>query len=204
FERAGLRTRAFETALSGARDAARLSAHREAFELYRRAVSNMPDALRPAERGALLMAFGNEAAAIEENDRSVEAFEASAAAFHDAGELVQEISAKAAILGYGRRMGTPMSEMLATIERLQAELDALPASTEASEARADLLMVAAFTHIDTRELAAARAELERISMITAELGDPEWAMIVEWKLAHADFLGGDLSGAIARLRAVAG
>ena len=47
FERAGLRRQAFEAALAGAREAARLSAHREAVELYLRAVDNMP-ADRPA------------------------------------------------------------------------------------------------------------------------------------------------------------
>ncbi len=49
YERAGLRREAFDAALAGARDAARLSAHREAFELYRtrrrqhpRTTSNRP------------------------------------------------------------------------------------------------------------------------------------------------------------------
>src|SRR4051794_23391650 len=51
FERAGLGQRAFETALSGARDAARLSAHREAFELYRRAGGHFPQGAAPP-RGA--------------------------------------------------------------------------------------------------------------------------------------------------------
>ena len=54
YERAGLRREAFEAALAGAREAARLSARREAFELYRRAVENMPDDLDPAERAAIL------------------------------------------------------------------------------------------------------------------------------------------------------
>ena len=51
YERAGMRRRAFDAALAGARDAARLSAHREAFELYRRAIDNMPDDIGPSGRG---------------------------------------------------------------------------------------------------------------------------------------------------------
>src|SRR4029453_13635020 len=51
FKRAGLRRRAFETALSGAREASRMSAHREATDLYRRAVDNIPADLDPAGRG---------------------------------------------------------------------------------------------------------------------------------------------------------
>ena len=50
YERAGLRREAFDAALAGAREAGRLSARREAFELYRRAVDNMPDDLDPLER----------------------------------------------------------------------------------------------------------------------------------------------------------
>ena len=52
----GSGTERIETALSGARDASRLSAHREAFELYRRAVDNIPDDLPPALEAALLAA----------------------------------------------------------------------------------------------------------------------------------------------------
>ena len=68
FERAGLRRRAFEAALAGAREAARLSAHREAFELYRRAVDNMPDDIDPhrAWRDPRRL-YAHEAGSIEEN-----------------------------------------------------------------------------------------------------------------------------------------
>src|SRR5207342_3633332 len=66
FERAGLRREAFEAALAGARDAARLAAHREAFELYRRAIDNLPDDLEPGQRGSILAAYANEALSIEE------------------------------------------------------------------------------------------------------------------------------------------
>ena len=51
YERAGLRREAYDAALAGAREAARLSARREAFELYRRAVENMPDDLDPRRTG---------------------------------------------------------------------------------------------------------------------------------------------------------
>ena len=51
YERAGLRREAFDAALAGAREAARLSARREAFELYHRAVNNMPETCAPRARG---------------------------------------------------------------------------------------------------------------------------------------------------------
>jgi DNA-binding CsgD family transcriptional regulator/tetratricopeptide (TPR) repeat protein len=53
YERAGMRTQAYRAALAGAQGAAAISSRREAYELYRRAVANVPDGLGPAELAAL-------------------------------------------------------------------------------------------------------------------------------------------------------
>ncbi|HSO30705.1 MAG TPA: BREX system ATP-binding domain-containing protein, partial [Candidatus Sulfomarinibacteraceae bacterium] len=58
FERAGLRAQAFRAALAGARSAGRMSGRREAFELYRRAIDNMPDDLPAGEQAELYDAYG--------------------------------------------------------------------------------------------------------------------------------------------------
>ena len=50
YERAGLRTQAYRTALAGAKAAAAISSRREAYELYRRAIANAPDTLDPTLR----------------------------------------------------------------------------------------------------------------------------------------------------------
>ena len=68
YERAGLRREAFDAALAGAREAARLSARREAFELYHRAVNNMPDDSIVLERAAILEACADQALSIEEHE----------------------------------------------------------------------------------------------------------------------------------------
>ncbi len=57
FERAGLRDQAYRAAVESAQAAARVSAHREAFELYRRAVANMPTRTHALERAELLEAL---------------------------------------------------------------------------------------------------------------------------------------------------
>ncbi len=62
---AGVRSR---RPVAGAREAARLSAHREAFELYRRAVENLPDELDRSTRAISRRATPIEAPAIEENE----------------------------------------------------------------------------------------------------------------------------------------
>ncbi|MEO7665124.1 MAG: AAA family ATPase, partial [Candidatus Limnocylindrales bacterium] len=65
FERAGLRAQAFRAALTGARAATKMSSQREAFELYRRAIDNMPDDHPIEERAQILEAYADTAGAIE-------------------------------------------------------------------------------------------------------------------------------------------
>jgi predicted ATPase len=48
YERAGMRMQAFRSALAGARAAAKVIAHQEAFDLYRRAIDNLPPDLAPS------------------------------------------------------------------------------------------------------------------------------------------------------------
>ena len=54
-----------------------ISAHREAFELYARALRNAPPDLQPAERAALLEAHAREASAIDDNRTAADGFEAA-------------------------------------------------------------------------------------------------------------------------------
>ena len=99
YERAGLRREAYEAALAGAREAARLSARREAFELYRRAVENMPGDLDPAERAAILTDYAEQALSIEEHDAAAWAAERSAEVYRELGRPAEAIAALGAHLG---------------------------------------------------------------------------------------------------------
>ena len=85
FERAGLRAQAFRAALAGARAAAALSSHREAFGLYRRAVANMPDDLPPGEAGKIPKAYSVEGFAIDLVDEPVAAIHTARARVLEAG-----------------------------------------------------------------------------------------------------------------------
>ena len=85
YERAGLRRQAFEAALAGAGEAARVSAHQAAFELCGRAVANVPDDLAQLDRALLLEAHAVEAAAIEENEIAASTFREARVAYLAAG-----------------------------------------------------------------------------------------------------------------------
>ena len=137
YERAGLRREAFEAALAGAREAAGLSAHREAFELYRRAVENMPDDLDPTRTGA---DPGGTATRRQGRSRSIDiaaiARRCAAGRISAAGEPARAIVALTNELGVWRREGRPVSERLAAMRELRTELEALPGTPTSSKRRA--------------------------------------------------------------------
>ena len=203
YERAGLRREAFEAALAGAREADRLSARREAFELYRRAVDNMPDDLDPLERATILDACAEQAQSIEEHEIAEPMARRAALAYREAGAPARAIMALTNALTVWRRDGRPVSQRLAATEELRTELDALPTTPEVLEARALIALLLAVTHMDARALPAARMELARMAALGDELGDPEWRAVAEWKNGLADVMEGDVKGGTARVGEVA-
>ncbi len=203
FERAGLHRRAFETALAGARDAARLSAHREAFELYGRVAANMPSDLGHVERGAIHDAMATEANAIEEHAAATLAATEAEAAYRAAGEPVLALRARLSVDAIWRRDCHPVSQRLAAAEASLAELAGLPEDRAALEVRADVEIMCALAHLDARRFDEARAALERVRLLGERLADPEYAEVVEWKLAMIEVAGGNPSSGIERIHAMA-
>lgn len=197
YERAGLRRRAYEAALSGARDAARLSAHREAFELYRRAVDNAPDDLPPLERAELLEAYATEAGAIEEIEICEQAAAAAADAYRAAGEPARAIHSMSDLLSMWRRGGRPVSERLALASELSTELDGLPDSPEAQVARAVLTLHLGVAHTDARSLPQARAAFDTTRALARRIGDPDLEAFADLKEGVRAFAAGDVEGALA-------
>jgi DNA-binding CsgD family transcriptional regulator len=196
YERAGMRRRAFESALAGARGAARLSAHREAFALYQRAVDNMPDDIDPFARGVIFSAYSAEAGSIEENAIAEDAANAAATAFREAGEPVQAIAIlSVAVPSCWRRQGRPVSERLAFAEALLRELDAVgdPDSTAAITVRVDLIVWIAIIKTDGGELAEATRWMDRARELGQRLGDPEIQMVIDWKQGVIDVIAGEIA-----------
>jgi DNA-binding CsgD family transcriptional regulator len=203
YERAGLRREAFEAALAGAREAASLSARREAFELYQRAVANMPDDLDPDERASILYAFALQALTIEENDLGEQMAREAAAAYRAAGKPARAIGALAMVGSVWRRQAMPVAERLAQTRELWVELDALPEDREVLDVRADLCMSLAMFAMDGRAMPEARAYLETLATVADRLDDPEWRMIADWKSGVAETIDGDVQAGLARIGEVA-
>jgi DNA-binding CsgD family transcriptional regulator/type II secretory pathway predicted ATPase ExeA len=203
FERAGLRRRAFETALSGARDASRMSAHRESTELYRRAVDNMPVDRDPAERAAILDEAATEAANVEDHEMAISMATAAADAHRAAGDPVAAINSTLLVINIDRRECGSTSERLARLRALEHELEPLPESDASKMARADVALYIGISETDRHDFAAARAAFALARRLGDEVGDPEFAMMADWKEGVLDVIAGDVAGGVRRISDIA-
>jgi DNA-binding CsgD family transcriptional regulator len=203
FERAGLKRRAFETALSGARDASRMSAHREATDLYRRAVDNMPSDLDARERATVLDEAAAEAANVEDHEMAIEMTHLAVAAYLEAGDPVAAMLSKTLLINIDRRECGPASERLATLHELELELDQLPESDLTKAARADLALSLGIAETDRREFALARAAFETSRVIGNEVGDADLVHTADWKEGVLSVIEGDVQGGVEAISRVA-
>ena len=190
FERAGLRRPAFEAAVAGAREAARLSAHREAFELYRRAVANVPDDLNHGDQGALLEAYATEAAAIEENEIAAQMSHDARAAYLAAGRPAKAAEMLVGVLGIWRREARSVLERSDLAAALFDELEGLPPGNERAVARGALFDEWTRIHLETIALDAARLTIETMRESATTLGDPVGAIQAKAYVAMVDVLDG--------------
>lgn len=184
YERAGLRRQAFEAAVASARDAARLLAHREAFELYRRAVANLSDDLDAGDRGVLLNAYAGEAMAVEENEIAERTFREARAAYLDAGQPAKAAEMLVGVLHVWRRELRSAGDRSALATSLFEELEMLPGSSLWSGQKLPgwLFSEAVRIHLDAMAIDTAHSAIETMRE-DATAHDDAWAVIEANELA---------------------
>jgi DNA-binding CsgD family transcriptional regulator len=173
FERAGCPGPAYEYAVAAASEAASMSAHREALDLYRRAVRNLPGGLAVQDRAGLFSALGDEAAATDDNTAAAEAYRTARELITSAGEvraaaaLVPRTVAVAHLLGEG---------LDARAAALQAALDDLDevAGADRERARLHCAMAAAYLLDDRLDEAITHGERSRAE--SQRIGDEQVAL----------------------------
>jgi DNA-binding CsgD family transcriptional regulator len=206
YERAGLGREAFESALAGAKEAARLSARTESYDLYKRAVDHMPADLDPAARGEILDAFSVAASSIDENPVSVEASLASAAAFREAGMPHRAILSLGGVLAAWRREGEPLSRRRALAMELWDELMTLPPHDEPlleATVRADASLNVMLAHLDANALAESKRWLEIFREAAIATADDDWKAVLEWHEGVLGVMTGDPVVGIERISVAA-
>ncbi len=184
YERAGLRRQAFGAAVAGARDAARLLAHREAFELYRRAVANLPDDVGAGDRGALFDAYAVVALAVEENALAERAFRDARAAYMESGQPAKAAEMLVGVLHVWSRELRAAGDRSDLAGSLFKELDRLPAGTLWGGQKVPGWLLSEAVRIDLDRIAidAARSSIETMREDAAAHGDT-WAVVEADELA---------------------
>jgi DNA-binding CsgD family transcriptional regulator len=204
FERAGLRADAFRAARAGADAAAAMSSRYESFELYRRAIANIPDGLTASELGDLYMAWANAAFSVDDVPVIEEASTLARRWYLEAGRPIEAASALVALAGHARRDVRPRTERKALLDQAEAELAVLPPSAERSVVLADVRMMQAVMELDGVRLAEGRKLLEECLAFTLEAGVDQTPLeITRLDIDHfrawADALEGDIKGGLARM-----
>jgi DNA-binding CsgD family transcriptional regulator/tetratricopeptide (TPR) repeat protein len=190
FERAGLRSEAFRTALAGAQAASRISGRQEAYELYQRAIANMPGDLPLEEQAGLYAEYSDAAAAIERIEECERASNLARDRYLQAGRLLDaaEVLVSSSVLG-GRR-GESIMRRLEVIATALAEVEAVPASPEREKLRAVILSMRALYELDGSMIDAARADAAAARELAETLGDTEIALEAALTTARIDIVDG--------------
>jgi DNA-binding CsgD family transcriptional regulator/tetratricopeptide (TPR) repeat protein len=168
YERARLPETAHGYALTAAREAAAMSAHREAVELYRRAVRTMPAAAPPARRAELLTALAAELAAIDDNAGAADAYESAYRLHLDLNDRLAAAALVPAWIAVRHLLGAGLDERVAALRAAVALIEGMP---DAATVRAGLHAALAAAYMLDRRLAEAIEDGELARSIPAADGD---------------------------------
>ncbi|HEX8025690.1 MAG TPA: BREX system ATP-binding domain-containing protein [Candidatus Limnocylindrales bacterium] len=204
YERAGMRDEAFRAALDGARAAARLYSRRESYELYTRAVTNMPASVSGSDRARILLEHANAAGLVDRGEELIDrAGHARAEAIQAGDRLLAAAALRASLVGI-RREGHPIVERRDLARQVLVELERLPETPAREEVRKDALGELALVEADENHLAEARALLEEALEIATRHGWPEERLDTELNIARIDVIEGRVVEGMGRLHAIAG
>ncbi|MET9338941.1 BREX system ATP-binding domain-containing protein [Nonomuraea sp. NPDC003804] len=175
FEQAGCAALAYHHAVGAAREAASISAHGQALELYVRAVRNLPPELPPADQGELFAALGDEAAANDDNTAAIQAYRTA----HDLMSATGDVRAAAALVPRMVAVAHLLGDGLDTrIRSLQTALDSLRGTAGADRERARLYAAMAAAYMLDRRLDEAIDRGERSLAESRRIGDDGGALDV--------------------------
>jgi predicted ATPase len=189
FEQAQRPDLAYQHALAAAAEAASVSAHGQALELYRRAARCLPAGLPAADRAGLFAALGDEATATDDNTAAAEAYRTA----HDLVVTAGDVRAAAALVPRMVAVAHLLGDGLdARVGVLQAALDSLAAEAGADRERARLrsAMAASYVLDDRLDEAISHAESSRAE--SRRIGDEEAALNTAATLGTALVLVGRL------------
>ena len=144
FERAGMTAEAFHAATAAARNAARLASHREAEDLYRRAIRNLPPDLDPGAAAVVHEDHGRELAAIDDNEGAAAALLEARRLYEIAGKVLPAAAILVPLAWVRHLLGDGVGVIEPLLRGGLAEIDAVPDSHERRQTRARLVAALAY------------------------------------------------------------
>jgi DNA-binding CsgD family transcriptional regulator len=189
FERAGLRAQAHRAALTAARAASAISSRQEAFELYRRAVANVPEHLPALELAELYDAYGEAAFAVDNMAVGQETTRLARRFFLEADRPIEAANQLVNLAVMARRDVRSPEERRQPLDQAEAELAALPDSPERSLVLADVREIQAIMEVDALRLDRAAALVEEADRLARVAGGGD-AEDLDFYRAEVDVLAG--------------
>ena len=190
YERAGLRSQAFRTSMTAADEASRISARQEAYELYQRAIANMPDDLPLLEQAELYSRFAEAAGAIEQNEDMEAAADHARVLYLEAGRPIEAADMLLTKFLGALRRGEPNENLRAYTDQVRAEIENLPATTERERRRGWLLSWEAEQRFLALDLKEARELALEAHELADSLGDRETVLDADILLGRIDIIAG--------------
>jgi DNA-binding CsgD family transcriptional regulator/tetratricopeptide (TPR) repeat protein len=202
FERAGMRDDAFRAALAGADAAMRVSSHREALDLYKRALANMPPELSDREKARIEMGYSDAAGNLDRVELGREhALRAREYALR-AGDGARAAEALVNVGVFARRDGESIPERRHLARQLANEADALPEGPDREQFQVLALLVLGRVEMDALNLTEARDLFGEMHQTAAAAGFEDDAQEALAELARLDVLEGHAADGLARIRSI--
>ena len=200
FERAGMSEEAFRTALAGAQQAMAMSSHREAFELMRRAVDNLPVALPDSDRVRILLLYSDAAGNVDRNSLAADIANRARDIALRIGDDLSAIEALGNAAAMARREGESLTSRRDQAMRMSNEIEAAPPGPGLDPLRIFGLSILAMVEYDACRFAEARAlHLEAREVAVRSGADPRW---IDNSLAQLDVIDGRVAEGIATIRSI--
>ena len=170
FERAGMREDAFRVALAGADAAMRVSSHREALDLYKRALDNMPPGLSDREKARIEMGYADAATNLDRvelgREHSLRAREYALRA----GDRARAVEALVNVVVLARRDGESIPERRHLARQLANEADALSEGPDREQYQVLALLLLGWVELDSLNLTEARGLFEEMHRAASRPG----------------------------------
>ncbi|HEY4226952.1 MAG TPA: LuxR C-terminal-related transcriptional regulator [Candidatus Limnocylindrales bacterium] len=203
FERAGMRDEAFRTALDGAEAAMRVTSHREALDLFKRALHNMPGSLPDREKGRILLGASDAAGNLDRvelcRDYAIRAREHALQA-GDRGRAAEALLNQYVM---ARRALEPIADQRHLARQFALEVEALPEGVDRVTMHLNSLWALAHVEMDALNLREARGLLEEMRTAAAAAGADADLHEALADLARIDIIEGRVAEGLAAIRSIA-